>query len=237
VGVARTRAKPTVATPQKTLLFLRKPRKGRQPVAVGVARTRAKPTVNSPQKNSSLPPQAPQGATAHTLDKPHDNLSSKPFFPLSTEESTSMPSYHQLLYHIIFSTKNREPLLTDDIRERTFHYMGGIIRDLGGSSQIIGGTADHVHILFRYRPDAALSDLIRDIKANASKWIHKEFPTHPEFAWQDGYGIFTVSKSGENSVVEYIQNQAEHHKSIDSRTEMLMFLKKHKIEFDLQYFQ
>ncbi len=147
-----------------------------------------------------------------------------------------MPSYNQLLYRIIFATKHRENFLTNDIRERVFNYMGGAIRNLGRSSQIIGGIPDHVHILLRYRPDASLSDLIRDIKSNSSKWIH-EYLRRPEFAWQEGYRIFSVSKSSENKVIEYIQNQEKHHETIDSKTELLKLLKKHGVEVDMRYFQ
>ncbi len=147
-----------------------------------------------------------------------------------------MPSYNQLLYHVVFATKYRENTLTDDIRERVFNYMGGIIRNLGGSSQIIGGMPDHVHILLRYRPDAALSELIRDIKSNSSKWIHEEL-RRPDFAWQEGYSIFSVGKSGENKVIAYIQNQEKHHKTMDSKNELLKLLEKHGIEVDMRYFQ
>ena len=104
-------------------------------------------------------------------------------------------SFCNLIYHIVFSTKARRPSLDDDIRSRVHEYMGGAIRNAGGTALIVNGTADHVHILAGLRQDKALSDVVRDLKANTSGWIHKTFPVRSEFAWQAGYGAFTVSAS------------------------------------------
>lgn len=103
--------------------------------------------------------------------------------------------YTNLLYHIVFSTKDRRPLITDAYQSRLYDYIGGTIRGLGGISLALNGTEDHVHLLAKLRPDSALSDVLRDLKANASGWMHDLFPELKNFSWQRGYGAFTVSQS------------------------------------------
>src|SRR4051794_16061947 len=102
-------------------------------------------------------------------------------------------SYTNLLYHIVFSTKDRRPVITADIKPRLYEYIGGTIRSLGGILLAINGVADHVHILAKLRPDKAVSDVMRDLKANSSGWLHDVFPDLDELSWQRGYGAFTVS--------------------------------------------
>jgi REP element-mobilizing transposase RayT len=104
-------------------------------------------------------------------------------------------TFSNLKFHLVFSTKHREPWLTDDIRPRVFDYMGGIVRGEKGVLLEIGGVSDHVHILFGWRTDEAISTLVRNLKANSSKWIHESFPNLRQFAWQEGYSIFAVSQS------------------------------------------
>ena len=104
-------------------------------------------------------------------------------------------SYTNLLYHLIFSTKERRPIITLDYKPQLYDYIGGIIRGLGGISLGIGGVADHVHVLAKLGPTRALSDVLRDLKANASGWMHDVFPEMRDFSWQRGYGAFTVSQS------------------------------------------
>ena len=104
-------------------------------------------------------------------------------------------TYTSLLYQIVYSTKDRHGWLTPDIRGRVHEYLGGAIRKEGGHSIIVGGVEDHVHLFAKLRQDKALSDTIRDIKANSSGWIHEQFPQLRDFAWQRGYGAFTVSGS------------------------------------------
>src|SRR5262249_20841763 len=104
-------------------------------------------------------------------------------------------SFTKLLYHTVFSTKNREPWLTQLVRPRVFEYLGGMIRDRGSISLIVNGIEDHVHLLFRLRQDQTLCDLIREVKARWSLWIHKTYPELEKFSWQTGYGAFTVSQS------------------------------------------
>ena len=123
-------------------------------------------------------------------------------------------SYTNLLYHIIFSTKNRRPLITTDIEPQLHDYIGGIIRGLGGICLELNGTEDHVHLLAKLRPDCALSDVVRDLKANATGWMHDLFPELKDFSWQRGYGAFTVSQSNINEVRQYIARQKQHHHKV-----------------------
>ncbi len=147
-----------------------------------------------------------------------------------------MPSsYTNLLYHLIFSTKDRQPLIKGEHQQRLYEYIGGIIRGQGGISLAINGTEDHVHILAKLRPDKALSHVLRDLKANASGWLHDVFPDLRDFSWQRGYGAFTISQSNVNKVRDYIARQAEHHQRKSSREEFIEFLQANGIEFDERY--
>jgi REP element-mobilizing transposase RayT len=144
-------------------------------------------------------------------------------------------TYFQILLHIVFSTKHREQWITHDIAERLYPYMGGIVRAEKGVLYDIGGVEDHVHMYLRWRPDATISDLMRTAKARSSKWVHDTFPNLGAFAWQEGYSVFTVSKSQEAAVKKYIAGQAEHHRKEDFKTELLRLLRAHEIEFDERY--
>lgn len=102
-------------------------------------------------------------------------------------------SYTNLLYHIVFSTKQRRPLITPECELRLYEYIGGTLRGLGGVSLELNGAADHIHLLAKLRPDSAVSDVLRKLKANASGWMHDVFPVLKDFSWQRGYGAFTVT--------------------------------------------
>jgi putative transposase len=144
-------------------------------------------------------------------------------------------TYSQLLLHVVFSTKQRQPWITAEIAGDLYSYMGGIIRGEKGVLYEIGGIDDHVHLYLRWRPDKAISDLMREIKAKSSKWVHDTFPALDQFAWQEGYAAFSVSKSQEGAVKAYIMGQHEHHKRIDFKSELLKLLTVHEIEFDERY--
>ncbi len=116
-------------------------------------------------------------------------------------------SYTDLLYHIVFSTKERQPWLDTEISTRLYEYLGGAIRSEGGTSLSINGCADHIHLFASLRQDKAVSDVLRAIKANSSGWMHRTFPALRGFAWQSGYGAFTVSQSQVDKVKRYIANQ------------------------------
>jgi len=144
-------------------------------------------------------------------------------------------TYSQILLHVVFSTKRREPWITPGIAERLYPYMGGIVRAEKGVLYDIGGVEDHVHMYLRWRPDASVSDLMRTVKARSSKWVHETYPNLAAFAWQEGYSVFTVSKSQEEAVKKYIAGQAEHHKKEDFKSELLRILRAHGVEFDEKY--
>lgn len=144
-------------------------------------------------------------------------------------------SYTNLIYHIVFSTKNREPLITPETQPRLYEYIGGIIRNKGGVLLEVGGIADHLHILVKLRPDNSLSNILRDLKANSTGWMHKVFPEMRDFSWQNGYGAFTVSSSQVGKVREYIVNQENHHYKISFKDEFIKLLRANEIEFDEKY--
>jgi len=138
-----------------------------------------------------------------------------------------------LVLHLIFSTKAREPLITPEIRADLFAYLGGIIREMHGTALIINGTADHVHMLIRIRPVQAAAEIARVVKANSCRWVHEKW--NARFAWQAGYGAFSVSESNVPAVFRYIATQEEHHKRRNFQQEYVAFLKKNKIAYDERY--
>ncbi len=144
-------------------------------------------------------------------------------------------TYSQILLHVVFSTKNRAALIKPEIQTRLYDYIGGLVRAEKGKLYAVGGMADHVHLLLRWRTDAAVADLMRTVKARSSLWIHKTFPSFCAFAWQEGYAVFSVSKSGEADVKRYIENQAEHHQKPDFKVELLALLRVHGVDFDERY--
>jgi putative transposase len=137
--------------------------------------------------------------------------------------------------HIIFSTKNREPLLTHGWTPRLYEYIGGILRTKNCSLLAAGGMADHLHVLVSFGKQISIADVVRDIKSNSSHWIHESFDSLHGFAWQSGYGAFTVSASNLGDVKRYIANQTEHHKMHSFQEEFLAFLERHEIEYDERY--
>ena len=144
-------------------------------------------------------------------------------------------SYTSLLTHVIFSTKDRQPHLDTDIRGRVFAYMGGVVRELGGSALAINGPADHVHLLVGLPANVALADAMRVVKSNTSRWAHERWPQRKSFAWQSGYGAFSVSRSNVEEVERYIAGQEEHHRHVTFQEEFLAFLKRHGVPYDERY--
>ena len=146
-----------------------------------------------------------------------------------------MGTFTKLTYHVVYSTKNRRRTITDKIRERLYEYIGGTVRNLNGSLIEIGGIEDHLHILMNLSPAKSVSDSVRDIKANASKWANDRGEVRPRFEWQKGYGAFTVSYSQIDAVRHYIRNQQEHHRTTSFEEEYINILRRHEIEFDRKY--
>lgn len=144
-------------------------------------------------------------------------------------------TFSKLLYHIIFSTKGREPSITPGIEPRLYEYIGGIVRSENSTALRIGGVADHIHILLRGRTDQTLAELMRIVKSKSSLWIHQTFPDARNFAWQEGYAVFTVSESQKLAVDRYIANQHEHHRTQTFEQELIQSLEFHAVDYDPKY--
>jgi putative transposase len=146
-----------------------------------------------------------------------------------------MSTFTKLTYHIVFSTKLRRRFISGKFHNAFYEYIGGIIRGLQGALIEIGGVEDHVHLLTNLSPTYSVSDAIRDIKTNSSKWANDHRNCITPFQWQKGYGAFTVSHSQVDTVREYIQNQQYHHRTKSFREEYIEFLERHQIAFNPRY--
>ncbi len=144
-------------------------------------------------------------------------------------------SYTSLDYHVVFSTKERRPFLKPDIMARLLPYLGGVIRELGGKMLGANGPADHLHLVVSLPLTVALADFVGKAKAGVSKWIHQDFGSLREFAWQDGYAAFTVSRSVRPTVLKYVAGQEEHHRKMSFKEELAALLKRHGIEYNARY--
>jgi putative transposase len=141
-----------------------------------------------------------------------------------------------LLVHFIFSTQQQRCALIKPEFEKDLHaYLGGIVRQIGGAALCVNGTRDHVHLLIRVPAHPSIAEVARLIKTNSSKWVHGRWPEYHLFAWQTGYGAFTVSESGSAAVRDYIAHQREHHKARSFQDEFMAFLKKNGITVDEKY--
>ena len=143
-----------------------------------------------------------------------------------------MHSFHQCLMHCVFSTKGRAPVLTPEIRERLWSYLGGIAREHEMKAIAIGGVADHMHILVSLPATLSVAKAMQLLKGNSSKWLRETFPALRDSGWQEGYGAFSIGASGIAQTVAYIQKQEEHHRTRTFREEVALFLRKHGMEYD-----
>jgi putative transposase len=144
-------------------------------------------------------------------------------------------SYTSQLIHCVFSTKERQPTITDALQERLFPYIGGIARTNGITLIAAGGVEDHIHLLILLPKTISISKAMQLIKGGSSKWIHDTFPEHRLFEWQEGFGAFSVSIGSKEQVITYINNQREHHSKRDFKSEFISFLDGHGIEYDERY--
>jgi REP element-mobilizing transposase RayT len=140
-----------------------------------------------------------------------------------------------VLVHFIWSTAGREPWLAPEWSERLYAYLGGVLREKNAKLISAGGTPDHIHLYVSLPSTVTLADLVSAMKANSSRWIHETFPQQRAFAWQKGYGAFSVSKSGEEQLLEYIRTQEDHHRRRDFKEEYLSFLKRYGVDYDERY--
>jgi REP element-mobilizing transposase RayT len=143
-------------------------------------------------------------------------------------------TFTNLLSHVIFSTKDRLPLLTPDLRSDTLAYLGGITRKLQGKLMESNARPDHVHCLLSLPPTLAVAEALRVLKSSSSLWIHEK-RRRAAFAWQIGYGAFSVSQSNVEDVVSYIRRQDEHHRKVSFKEEFITLLKRHGIAYDERY--
>jgi putative transposase len=150
--------------------------------------------------------------------------------------STPMATtFANLIYHIVFSTKNRIPSIGPEIREPLYQYMGGILRGEGGILLEIGGMPDHVHILAKMKPSMAPAEIVKKVKGGSSKWLNERPDRSGRFEWQAGYAAFSVSASLVETVRRYIRRQEEHHREISFRDELITLLERNGIPYDERY--
>jgi len=140
-----------------------------------------------------------------------------------------------LRVHVIFSTKNREPLITPEIELELFAYIGGILKNNESRLLDAGGTVDHVHLLISQSKNIALSSLMKDVKKDSSSWIKTKGRAFKSFHWQDGYGAFSIGKSDVPLLRKYIGGQKEHHRRRSFQEELIQLLEEHGIKYDEQY--
>ncbi len=142
-------------------------------------------------------------------------------------------TFFSLYYHLVFSTKHRQPLITAAWQSDLHSYMGGIIRGMNGVAECIGGVADHVHLLVSLRPTHRIADVLRDLKKDSTNWAIENHERR--FGWQEGYAAFSVSPTAIGTVRKYIANQEEHHRKESYEDELRELLGKAGIEYDEKY--
>jgi putative transposase len=141
----------------------------------------------------------------------------------------------RLLVHTIFSTRNRANLIKPDLEPDLHAYMGGICRNLDSPLLAAGGTANHVHLLISVSKNISLADLLRDVKKDSSRWTKSNGSDFGDFAWQEGYGAFTIGESQVEDLKNYLARQKEHHQTVSYEDEFLAFLKKYNMPYDDRY--
>ena len=144
-------------------------------------------------------------------------------------------SLARLHIHLVFSTKNRERIITDDVRSPLHAYMATVLQNLGCAPVLINSVEDHAHLLFDLARTVSISQVVEEVKKSSSKWIKTQGQEFAGFAWQAGYGAFAVSESNVGTVRTYIANQREHHRTKTFQVEYRAFLERHNVAFDESY--
>lgn len=144
-------------------------------------------------------------------------------------------TFTKLLYHFIFSTKERRPQIKPILRNRLYSYISGILKQHHGRLIKAGGTADHIHLFVELDSTVSVSEVMRVVKANSSKWMHETYPDAGAFAWQTGYAAFSVSRSVADDVVRYIEEQESHHRTRSFDEEFGEFLLRHDLDYEERY--
>jgi putative transposase len=144
-------------------------------------------------------------------------------------------SYVSLPIHVVFSTKNRAPFIQPEWESRLYAYIGGILREEKCVLLAAGGMPDHVHLLISLSKEKSVSEVLRVLKTNSSRWIHQTIPNQADFAWQSGYSAFAVSQSNLDKLRQYLAKQKAHHAKMTFKDELLALLQRHGIEHDERY--
>ena len=144
-------------------------------------------------------------------------------------------SFAKIIVHLIFSTKDRRPIIDHTWRSELHTLLGGLVNQSGGRSVIVGGVSDHVHLLFDLGRKISIADLVRVLKSTTTPWVTRDRAVDPTFSWQQGYAAFSVSESNIASVTRYIAQQEEHHRIRTFQDELREWLKKQKMEWDERY--
>ena len=147
-----------------------------------------------------------------------------------------MPQSHSAVFvHLVFSTKNREPLIRAPVESELYAYGTTVLKNAGCPALAMNGTADHVHVLFDLSRVKTLAEVVEELKTSTSKWIKTKSPNFRGFHWQSGYGAFSVSQSNVEQVVHYIHRQKDHHRGRSFQEELRALLSKHHVAFDDRY--
>jgi len=144
-------------------------------------------------------------------------------------------SYSQIYIHVIFAVRDRASVISAEWKEDLYKYITGIVSNKGQKLMVINGMPDHIHMLVGIKTDCKLSDLVRDIKANSSRWINKHRLVYGMFSWQSGFGAFSVNPRGVKGVIDYIKDQEAHHKRITFENEFIRFLKENNVPYSPAY--
>lgn len=144
-------------------------------------------------------------------------------------------TYSQIYLQVVFAVKGRRSLIQSEWKEELYKYICGVVNGKKEKVYAIGGVSDHIHILISIKPNILLSDLVRDIKCNSSKWINERQYVDGKFQWQEGFGAFSYNQSQLDNVIRYINNQEDHHKKKSFKNEYLEFLEQFYIEYDEKY--
>jgi putative transposase len=144
-------------------------------------------------------------------------------------------SLADIILHIVFSTKERLPLIKPSVEEELYSYISGVCKKLNSPVIKINGVEDHIHILLQLGRTIAVSDLISEIKSSSSRWIKTKDPFFNNFSWQGGFGVFSVSRQNLEGAKHYLEGQKEHHKKVSFKEELLALLKRTEIKYDEKY--
>ncbi len=202
--------------------------------ATGATRRRESPANPNGIESSSprLPTEGYLGAKSPMRINPERVESLR----CATHPPSMAQSLARILLHTVFSTKERRPFLHDEpLREELHCYLGGILTNRDCQPLIIGGVEEHMHLLFALSRTATVADVVKELKRGSSVWLKTKSPTLEDFAWQNGYGVFSIGNSQVDAARAYIAGQAEHHRKISFQDELRELLRRYEIEFDERY--